>query len=449
MKTAWLLPRGSSCHPSSCPSCYVHFALAIVLLTSLTGCTTSPSSTDAARMEACLPSFPDEDGWFGGDAAFSVPLNPSSTPGVAHPNPSKPRPEVSLWFFGDSFVARNTQASPSRGRVYPFVHNAVARSSCSESGEWQIDYAWDEGTKPQAFFKPDPNAPWVKRAIAEAGSAPYYWPLAPFVLEDVLYVGLLRVHPAVASGPFNLPFRLVGADLAQIQNPADPPEQWAVDILPLTDQGVAIPGSAWVAESDFVYAFTYINGAEGRTPQILTRLPQSALRRWPTDLARHIETLGLDGEWIPGLRPDHATRLMEDDATEMSVHYSPHAESWLAVYSDPTPASQQAQKGILWLRRAKTLAGPWSEPFRLAVVPEQRRGSHAAEDPTVFCYAGKAHPQFGAADELVMTYVCNLYARTEKEIPETLERLLENPGIYRPQVMRIKIPSPVKNEPEP
>lgn len=348
----------------------------------------------------------------------------------------------SLWFFGDSFVANEDAAAPGHapGRVYPFIHNAVGRSDCGQNGQWRIDYDWQRTSPPHAFFQPDPNASWVKQAHAESGKAPYYWPLSPFVLDETLYVGLLRVQSAAPSGPFNLPFQLVGTDLARIQNPTAPPEQWKVEISSLSASKGAIPGSAWVVDGAHVYAFAYQNTVEGRTPQMLTRLARQALERWPSDLSQEIETLSRSGEWVSSLVPARAKILMHDDATEMSVHFSEKEKAWLAIYSDPTPASKDAQKGVVWLRRAERLTGPWSPPQPLAVVPEQSPGHRLAQDPNLFCYAGKAHPQFGGPDGLIVTYVCNLYARSEEEIPGTLERLRESPGIYRPRAMRLKIP---------
>ena len=46
----------------------------------------------------CLPVFPDKDGWYGGDGAYSIKLNQERT----------------LWLFGDTF------ASSEEGRKKPY-----------------------------------------------------------------------------------------------------------------------------------------------------------------------------------------------------------------------------------------------------------------------------------------------------------------------------------------
>ncbi|MFK7898169.1 MAG: hypothetical protein AB8G23_20220 [Myxococcota bacterium] len=430
--------------------------LLLLLLLVGSGCVRSPGpiSPPATAGAPCLPAFPDEDGWFGGDAAYSISLRTADGKRTT----SSAARDVSLWFFGDSFVAQGGTPKTEQGRTYPFVHNAVARSHCDPNGNWQIDYHWrkgeegrargprrgDESGPSRAYFEPDPNAAWVRLAHAESGKTPYYWPLAPFFLDGALYVGLLRVMPSEPGGPFNLPFRLVGTDLARIANPAQSPDHWQIEIKPLSEDLRAIPGSAWAFDGPFLYAFGYQNDPEGRTPRILSRLPVEALRTWPTDLRPMLETLQKDGSWKAeeGFRDPRI--VMADDATEMSVHFSAAEGRWLAVYSDPTPAAPDAQKGVIWIRRAERLNGPWSAPNALTIVPERREGSPLAQDPNLFCYAGKAHPQFAAASQIVVTYVCNLFALTEKEIPGTLKRLLESPGIYRPRAIRTKVPSLIR-----
>ena len=144
-------------------------------------------SVPLGRDARCRPEFPDQNGWLGGDAAYSVPL-PGTNDGE------------SLWLFGDTFVGR--RGSPDE-RTYPFIHNSIGLSRCDVSGAWEIDYFWHmrNGEAPRAFFVPDPEADWVRRSGGDA----YYWLFDGFVLEDVLFVGLLRVTDAAPRGPFSSP----------------------------------------------------------------------------------------------------------------------------------------------------------------------------------------------------------------------------------------------------
>ncbi|MBW2293075.1 MAG: hypothetical protein JRG94_12310, partial [Deltaproteobacteria bacterium] len=61
-------------------------------------------------------------------------------------------------------------------------------------------------------------------------------------------------------------------------------------------------------------------------------------------------------------------------------------------------------------------------------------------DENLFCYAGKAHPQFSLPGELLVTYVCNLYARNATEANPILRRLRGSPDLYRPRAVTVDLP---------
>ena len=64
----------------------------LLLSISLCACSTFPTPRPAADFSSrCLPSFPDQEGWYGGDGAYSIKLDNQRT----------------LWLFGDTFVAND------------------------------------------------------------------------------------------------------------------------------------------------------------------------------------------------------------------------------------------------------------------------------------------------------------------------------------------------------
>jgi len=140
---------------------------------------------------------------------------------------------------------------------------------------------------------------------------------------------------------------------------------------------------------------------------------------------------------------------MDDDASEMSVHFDPDLGEWLAVYSDPTAAAGDAPDDTVWLRRAARLEGPWSARVALLQIPEL--GAHSAdpEPGELFCYAGKAHPELAPSGDLLVTYVCNLFAETGDEDASVLERLRTTPSIYRPRAVRVAVPPAIPPAVEP
>lgn len=407
--------------------------LACLLIT--TGCgvgsigrweSATPTATQVLGLQAeCEPRFPDQGGWLGGDAAASVVLPRGGG-------------RSSLWLFGDSFV--EGPGAP-RSRSYPFVHNSIAISHCDEQGRWQLDYAWRRSPNeaPRAFFEPDPRADWVERIRHATGDLPYYWPISAVSVDGAVYVALLRVAPATASGPFRLPFRLVGVDLARVEPSDRPPEQWPIQYSTLSERMNVFPAASLVVDGDWLRVFAFLERGDGRSPRILLRLSLASLASGRASLEGELETLAEDGRWIAGLDPDRARILMDDDASEMSVHFDPGLREWLAVYSDPTGSDDDTPSDTIVLRHAASLTGPWSAPTVLLRAPELASASDP-EPGEPFCYAGKAHPELAVSGALLVTWVCNFYAESDEETPAVLERLRATKSFYRPHAIRLAVP---------
>jgi hypothetical protein len=362
-----------------------------------------PKQTEAAP---CVPEFPYRDGWLGGDAAYSVPLESTR----------------SVWLFGDSFVATEREAEPDRRWGEQLVFgNTIALSTCAPGGPWQIEYHVRGPDTRAPFFAP----PWG----GEAGH--FYWPLDGFAHDGALYVGLLEV---------SADWTLHGTTLARVENPRDPPARWRTAYVRMSEHASLFPGFAMVVRDDYVYMFaSIVRGAEPRR-RVLTRVSLSELAR-RTQLGEPLETAfetyARDGRYRRGLSEADAAVLMHDSATEMSVRYHPAIESWVAIYSELTPFGSSA----ISYRTAQALNGPWSAPQQLYEIPEVTRGSEHF-DPETVCYAAKEHAAFRAAGRgptpLLITYVCNSLNE------ETLYRNLE---LYRPVVLREAFEIPPASSP--
>lgn len=378
---------------------------------------------DASEPSAdCNPHFGDANGWYGGDGAFSVALGRG---------PEAP----SLWLFGDTFVERRHRPG---ARAYPFVANSIGLSRCDPRSGFMLETRWrqEADAAPRAFFKPPPDAAWVRSALARSGRAPWYWPFGGFRADGQLYVGLLRVAHAAPNGPLRLPFRLLGMDLASIDADAADPLDWNVRIRPLVEAGGLIPTGAFAVEEEFVHAISFAHRADGRSPRGLIRWRLEALTS-PDPLPGRTETWSGTAGWIPGNRPDRAEILFPESATEMSVHWEPRLTRWLAVGMEPGPWQGADEKPIR-IRTAERLTGPWTPPRPAYHVPPARS---AAIRDNRFCYAGKAHPQFSRGDDLVLTYVCNLYARSEAETESILGLLRDTGHLYRATAVSIPLSS--------
>jgi hypothetical protein len=337
-----------------------------------------------------------------------------------------------LWLFGDSFIGAPGQRDRRGSR---FVHNTVAISTCSPDGAFSIDYEWGraaDGT-PEAFL--------------ERGEGGWWWLFDGFVHAGRLYLGLLEVEHSEPSGALAMPFAFTGVQLARVANPQAPPRDWRVERVGLSSHARALPASALVVHGSYVYLFTFLNPGGDRYPRGLARLPLRTLDGRTSSVEGSLEYLARDGSWKPGLEAGDLRILMDDSATEMSVHFHPEIGKWLALYNYPEvgdefPAERPADE--IWIRTAAALEGPWSEPLRLHSIPELASGSKS--DPNTGCYAAKEHPQF-SSQRLTVTYVCNLFTGPGEDPNAVLRRLLTDMDVYRPVPIRLDLPRDVRDLP--
>ncbi len=422
-------------------------AILLVITGILTGCfahSTRPTDSTTTEKDplsshlssplgsrTCQVHFPDQNGWYGGDAAYSVPLPQLSA--------SKSRSR-SVWLFGDTFIERADQ--PGR-RAYPYVHNSIGISRCAANGDWSLETFWksqDEATS-GSFFQPNPESSWATEAREKTGRPPYYWPMDGFVVNGSLFVGLLRVTHSEPRGPFSLPFRIIGTDLARIENPNDSPQNWRVRISMLSEDPVFFPGTAFAVLGEHVYAFGFFDRDDGHAPRGLIRLPIEALSDSENVLSERIETFEVNGSWKRGLRAQSAAIVIPSDATEMSVHWNSGRNRWIAVEASPSHTeSDPSERGLIRFRESDKLEGPWSTARPLLQIAELQPSSLDTTATNTFCYAAKAHSQYSKAGELIITYVCSLYARSPEEEYMVLEELTHRSDLYRPRVVRVPLP---------
>ena len=361
---------------------------------------------------ACWPLFPYVEGWLGADGAYSLPLSGGQ----------------SLWLFGDTFVGIPGQADRTGAQ---FINNSVAVSDCDSGERFAIRYFWGRSADGSA------------RAFFHREGRGWWWPLGAFRHAERLYVGLLEVQAARPAGPLGVNFRLTGTSLARIETRGDDPTAWRIEVLPLSKGRNAFPLSALVVHASHLYLFAFLGREDGHSPRILTRLPLASLEGASANPGAALETLAADGRWLPGLRAEDARILMDDDATEMTVHFHASLGRWLALYSFPElsgdfPATRPSD--AVWARTAEALEGPWSERRLVFRVPELAEGPLASGDPNTGCYGAKEQPQFARPGSLTFTYVCNLFSGPSPQPLAILERLLREMDLYRPVAVTVTLP---------
>jgi hypothetical protein len=349
----------------------------------------------SAHGSACSPAFPLQTGqplgWEGADAAYSIPLPDGRD----------------VWIFGDTLYGPNRVVVGQEPRM---VHNSLGISSCKDG--WRLDYVvkHDAAGSAISYFSP-------------AGAKHWYWALDGFYANGDLWVTLLCLRHPSKSATAGLDFETCGSDLAQVSHLERSPQEWQVSIHPLVADGVkAYPSAATVVDGKFAYLFALYES--GTRPLLVTRVPLAGL----TAPAKNLHYLAADGTWKPGFDPANAKQVMTHGSPELSIRYHPALNKWLATMVDPAGFSDK-----VLLRTAPNLAGPWTEGDVIYHMPEMQPG--LAHVNSVFCYAGKEHPEFEAASDLVFTYVCNTM-----DVPE----LVTHRDIYYPRVIHEEIPDSLK-----
>ena len=346
----------------------------------------------------CLPSFPDKDGWYGGDGAYSIKLDQERT----------------LWLFGDTFVA-NEKGRKDRIGMDVVMGTTLAISTCSENNQFHIHYYLKKKNgKFVSFF----------------GENEWLWPQDPFIINNVLYVPLLVVKAMLdLKAPFN--FKIVRHKIARIKNYtlADP-LQWNVDYIDLKDAilpGIEAFAPASVVFQNYVYFYPlYISVKKTAkvSGNILARIPIDKL----DDPADSMEYLNKDGKWEKGLVPAMAKIVLVASVSELSVRYHDDDKKWIAIYLSPQNNGNQ-----LLYQTAYTLEGPWTKPKALVEkIPEVDPKGPRYDDQN-FCYAGKEHIEFARARNLVVTYVCN----SSENFQQQNNFIRKNLFLYRPVVKSI------------
>jgi hypothetical protein len=366
----------------------------------------------APRTPSCWPHFPYRQGWLGADGAFSIPLSASR----------------SLWLFGDTFVGEPGQADRSNAA---FVHNSIGISECRADAHFDVEYFW--GTAPDG----------TPRAFLERDGGGWWWIFGGFLHEGRLYLALLEVESTAPHGPFALPFRLAGTALARVDDPAADPRSWRPVVMPLSHGATALPFSNVLTLGDHLYLFAFLDTGGGHFPRILLRLPLSRLAEDAAPLEQSLETLGASGAWLPGLAPERARILMDDDATEMSVLFHAELGKWIALYNFPDPKGafpDRPASDAVYARSADRLEGPWSERRLVFRIPELARESDPPPDPNTACYAAKEQPGFSLPGSLTFTYVCNLLTGPGQDPLGILARLTRRMDLYRPVAAAVSLP---------
>jgi hypothetical protein len=377
------------------------FRLILLLLSILLySCSIFPAGKQGvdSKPTQCLPAFPDQDGWYGGDGAYSINLDNERT----------------LWLFGDSFVSTEAGRKDRVG-MDVILGTTLAISTCQDNTGFRIKYYIK---KKDGVF------------ASSFGDNEWLWPQDPFIVNSVLYIPLLAVT-VIPEGkaPFN--FKIAGQKIARIDNySAKDPHQWHLRYLDLSQSipdGIVALATTSVVYDNHVYfypLYRYAKEAFNISGNILARIAVDKL----DNPAEAIEYLNKEEGWDKILQPARVKIVLEAGVSELSIRYHADDEKWIAVYLSTTKNGDQ-----LLYQTADKPEGPWSAPQALITTIAEVNPQGALYDKNNFCYAGKEHIQYVKGKNLVVTYVCN---SMENSLNQT-SFIRKNLFLYRPVVNQI------------
>lgn len=350
--------------------------------------------------DSCLPHFPDQDGWYGADGAYSIQLDERRT----------------LWLFGDTFASEDERRKDRIG-MDVVMGNTLAVSTCSDDQRFSIRY----------FLKKKNG-----KFISSFGENDWLWPQDPFIAGRMLYIPFLVIE-AIPHAPQPFNFKVAGHKVARIKDyEALDPREWAVDYLDWTHaipEGVQALATTSIVHQGHIYFFPLYRHKKDNlnmSGNILARIPLSNLNHPEMSM----QYLNRDGMWENKLTPETIKIILGAAVSELSVRYHPENNHWMAVYLSPDDKGRR-----LLYQTAPGLEGPWSAPVPLITSIDEVDPASRLYDKHTFCYAGKEHRQFARANELVVTYVCNSSDSDNK----TTGFLYTNLFLYRPVVKIINV----------
>lgn len=372
----------------------------LIILLAACAATAPPQPLGAKALQSrCLPHFPDADGWYGADGAYSIALDERRT----------------LWLFGDTFVS-DDKGRQDRADMELVLGTTLAVSTCSDEGQFQIRYYLNR--KNGKFVSSFDEEKWL-------------WPQDPFIANGVLYLPLIVIQtlPDLPS-PFN--FKIAGHKIIRISDySAADPQQWPGEVLDWTDAlapGIEALATSSAVHDGYVYfypLYRYADSFINIFGNITARLPLFHLE----NPKGHFEYWTKDNGWQKDLTAEQAKIILPAALSELSVRYFPEEKQWKAIYLSPEDGGR-----TLFCANADQPQGPWQQPFVLTdKIPEVDPASPLYDRQNI-CYAGKEQSQFRKDKSIIVTYVCNSLESTDT--PKSFIR--KNLFLYRPQVKCFK-----------
>jgi hypothetical protein len=237
-------------------------------------------------------------------------------------------------------------------------------------------------------------------------SGTWLWPNAGIVVSNVLYIFAQIVAPSSGTGDFA--FAVQGSACIVVSNTAGSPLNWAYNVYRSTSASSPVTVNSGATN---YLGYVYIL-SPGATNTFLARISVAdlAAQSWGQ------VTFWYEPNWSP-LGASLPTPLFPS-VPESTLYFHPLLSLWY-TFSMPYLSPD------LYIYTAKSFTGPWTgQKIYTAPTYNQPSGS-------LYYYAPKAHPEFAASNQIVLTYATN----------GALATVLADAQLYIPEPVRITISS--------
>ncbi len=386
-------------------------AYVLVLLTLfVSGCSTENQPDDEHALEdnSWNELFIRNNGWFGGDGIFGIPLDGKEFV----PASDNTR---TLFTFGDTMIGYHNGDSLGR-EDFTMVNNSVGFLNGSQPDASHISFHWKESSdgKPKALFIPN-------TANSKAGD--YYWLGDGFVnteTDSTLYIFAYLIQEKDTTGIGGFAFEQIGISLLSIPKGSKPPyedhtqlETPFFDFESETSFGSAIYVNTKAAEAPnpdgFVYTYAVSKKDEVKGLIVARVRAESFVDfdKWQF----------WDGtEWSNQM--DRASFIAEHVSNEMSVSPLPDGRIVLAYqYLTMSPE--------IVIQVGTSLVGPFGD---------RKTVYRTTDDPSTkdyFTYNAKAFPHLSPKGSLLVGYNVNSL--------DFWTDILSDPNLYRPRFFQIPL----------
>jgi len=367
------------------------------------------TSNIAAGSEAWDMLFVRNEGWFGGDGIFGIPLDGKEFLPASDDT-------VTLFTFGDTMVGTH-DGKKLANADYRMINNSIGLLKGGQPNSHQISFHYnlDDHGGPKSLFIP-------KTEHSKEGD--YYWLGDGFVNNEGdgnLYIFAYPIQPKDTTGIGGFGFEQIGVHILKIPLEGDVPnfdkteqiETPHFNIENQTSFGSAIYVNTKSAGAPDPDGYIYIYGVSNQNE----RKGLLVARVLSSDFLYFDKWRFWDGhQWLPHVKD--AAFITWDVSNEMSVSPLPNGKI-LLVYQYFTMSDEvSTQIGT-------SLKGPFNERKTIYHVPKETWREH------YFPYNAKAYPHLSTQDSILISYNVNSF--------DFFNDILNDPNLYRPRFINVAV----------